>query len=91
MMPRIPREEYPQRWEKARQILKEQNLDLILAYSDDRFTYGNAYSRYFGDLQTVFEDTLVMLLPEELPVSRPVRLRSRLSVLEPAMPSTVRF
>lgn len=68
MMPRIPREEYPQRWEKVRQILKEQNLDLILAYSDDRFTYGNAYARYFGDLQTVFEDTLVMLLPDRDPV-----------------------
>ena len=68
MMPRIPREEYPQRWEKAREILKEQNLDLILAYSDDRFTYGNAYARYFGDLQTVFEDTLVMLLPDRDPV-----------------------
>lgn len=68
MMPRIPREEYPQRWEKARQILKELDLDLILAYSDDRFTYGNAYARYFGDLQTVFEDTLVMLLPDRDPV-----------------------
>ncbi len=68
MMPTIPREEYPQRWEKARQILKEMNLDLILAYSDDRFTYGNAYARYFGDLQTVFEDTLVMLLPDRDPV-----------------------
>lgn len=68
MMPRIPREEYPQRWEKARKILKEMNLDLILAYSDDRFTYGNAYARYFGDLQTVFEDTLVMLLPDRDPV-----------------------
>lgn len=68
MMPRIPREEYLQRWEKARQILKELELDLILAYSDDRFTYGNAYARYFGDLQTVFEDTLVMLLPNRDPV-----------------------
>ena len=46
------------------------DLDLILAYSDDRFTYGNAYSRYFGDLQTVFEDTLVMLLPNRDPVLR---------------------
>ena len=70
MMPRIPREEYPQRWEKARKIIKEMDLDLILAYSDDRFTYGNAYSRYFGDLQTVFEDTLVMLLPNRDPVLR---------------------
>lgn len=68
MMPRIPREEYPQRWERARKVLKDQNLDLILAYSDDRFTYGNAYARYFGDLQTVFEDTLVMLLPDRDPV-----------------------
>ena len=67
-MPRIPREEYPLRWERAKQVLKDNNLDLILAYSDDRFTYGNAYARYYGDLQTVFEDTLVMLLPDRDPV-----------------------
>ena len=68
MMPRIPREEYPVRWERAKQILKDMDLDLILAYSDDRFTYGNAHARYFGDLQTVFEDTVVMLLPDREPV-----------------------
>ena len=68
MMPRIPREEYPVRWERAKQILKDMELDLILAYSDDRFTYGNAHARYFGDLQTVFEDTVVMLLPDREPV-----------------------
>lgn len=67
-MPRIPREEYPLRWERAKQVLKDNDLDLILAYSDDRFTYGNAYARYYGDLQTVFEDTLVMLLPDRDPV-----------------------
>lgn len=67
-MPRIPREEYPLRWERARQVLKDHKLDLILAYSDDRYTYGNAYARYYGDLQTVFEDTLVMLLPDRDPV-----------------------
>ena len=68
MMPRIPREEYPVRWERAKQVLKDMDLDLILAYSDDRFTYGNAHARYFGDLQTVFEDTVVMLRPDREPV-----------------------
>ena len=67
-LPRIPREEYPQRWEKVKQVIQDHDLDLILAYSDDRFTYGNAYARYFGDLQTVFEDTLVMLLPDRDPI-----------------------
>ena len=40
---RIPREEYPKRWKSVKQVMKENNLDVILAYSDDRFTHGNAY------------------------------------------------
>lgn len=67
-LPRIPREEYPQRWSRVQTILEKQDLDLILAYSDDRATYGNAYARYFADLQTHFEDTLTVFLPGRDPI-----------------------
>lgn len=65
---RIPREEYPMRWKKVRQIMKEHNLDMILTYSDERATYGNAYARYYVDLQTHFEPALVLFLPDRDPL-----------------------
>ncbi len=67
-LPRIPREEYPQRWERVQRVLADQKLDLILAYSDDRATYGNAYARYFADFQTHFENTLTLFLPGREPM-----------------------
>ena len=66
--PKIPREEYRQRWDRANAVLHQAGVDLILAYSDDRATYGNAYARYFADFQTHFENTLVMFLPDRDPV-----------------------
>lgn len=66
-LPTIPREEYPQRWEKVQSILADSRLDLLLAYSDDRLTYGNAYARYFADLPAPFEDVLTMFLPGREP------------------------
>lgn len=65
---RIPREEYPMRWKKVRKIMKEHNLDMILTYSDERATYGNAYARYYVDLQTHFEPALVLFLPDRDPL-----------------------
>ncbi|MCI8557466.1 MAG: aminopeptidase P family protein [Lachnospiraceae bacterium] len=65
---RIPREEYPVRWEKVRKIMKEHDLDMILTYSDERATYGNAYARYYADLQTHFEPALVLFLQDRDPL-----------------------
>ena len=65
---RIPRTEYPRRWEKVQAVMRDQKLDIILAYSDDRATYGNAYARYYTDLQTHFEPVLVMFVAGREPV-----------------------
>ncbi|MEH2957058.1 Xaa-Pro peptidase family protein [Candidatus Merdisoma sp. JLR.KK006] len=65
---RIPREEYPVRWDKVRKIMKEHDLDMILTYSDERATYGNAYARYYADLQTHFEPALVLFLQDRDPL-----------------------
>lgn len=66
--PVIPREEYPLRWQKVQQVLADQNLDMILAYADDRATYGAAYGRYFADLPVHFENVLVMFARDRDPV-----------------------
>ena len=66
--PRIPRSEYPLRWQKVQDILKEQNLDIILAYADDRATYGAAYGRYFADLPVHFEDVLILFVRDKDPI-----------------------
>ena len=65
---RIPRTEYPKRWEKVQAVMRERKLDIILAYSDDRATYGNAYARYYTDFQTHFEPVLVMFVPDREPL-----------------------
>lgn len=66
--PVIPREEYPQRWQKVQKVLEEQNLDMILAYADDRATYGTAYGRYFADMPVHFENILIMFARDREPV-----------------------
>ena len=65
---KIPREEYPARWEKVQRIMKTHGLDMILTYSDERATYGNAYARYYADLQTHFETVLILFLPDRDPL-----------------------
>lgn len=66
--PVIPREEYPSRWQKVQTILKEQDLDLILAYADDRATYGTAYGRYFADIPVHFENVLILFARDREPI-----------------------
>lgn len=67
-MIRIPREEYKERWAAVRSVMKENDLDVILAYSDDRATHGNAYARYYSDLPTHFEPVIVMFVQDAAPV-----------------------
>lgn len=67
-LPRIPAEEYRQRWDKVQTVLKEQNLDLLLVYADDRHTYGAAYARYYGNLPVAFESVLLLFAPGRDPV-----------------------
>jgi len=65
---RIPREEYPMRWEKVQQVMLENDLDAIITYSDDRATYGNAYARYYADVPTHFEPIMLLFTRGNKPV-----------------------
>ena len=67
-LPKIPVAEFRERWDKVQKILKDENLDMILLYADDRFTYGNALGRYFANLPTAFEPILMLFTPGREPV-----------------------
>ena len=67
-MPKIPLDEYPKRWARVQELLSHEKLDLLLAYADDRFTYGAAYARYYGNLPVAFEPVLVLFTPGNDPV-----------------------
>lgn len=60
-LPRIPAEEYPQRWRKVQAWMASSNLDLLIAYADDRTTYGNAHSRWLTDFPVMFEPVCILL------------------------------
>ncbi len=67
-LPKIPLTEYKARWDRVQQVLADEKLDMILAYADDRFTYGAAYARYYGNLPVAFEPVLVMFTPGHDPI-----------------------
>lgn len=67
-LPRIPREEYPRRWNAVQEMMKEQNLEVLIAYADDHFTYGAAYARYYADFSVAFEPVLILFLQEGDPI-----------------------
>lgn len=67
-LPVIPAAEYRERWNKVQKILIDRNLDMILLYADDRFTYGNAYGRYFANVPTAFEPVLILFTQGKDPV-----------------------
>jgi len=66
--PRIPRAEYAQRWRAVQSLMAQQGLDLLLAYADDRATYGAAHARWLADFPVHFEPVCVLLRQEGLPI-----------------------
>jgi len=67
-LPRIPAEEYPQRWRRAQALVAEQGLDLLIAYADDRATYGAAHARWLADFPVHFEPACILLRREGNPI-----------------------
>ena len=64
----IPREEFPKRWKKVQEVMRKNQIDVLLTYSDDRATYGNAYARYYANVPTHFEPVIIMFLQENNPI-----------------------
>ncbi len=59
--PRIPDEEYPRRWAQVRALMRQHDLDLVLAYADDRAVFGPAHVRWLANVPVHFEPMLVLL------------------------------
>ena len=47
--PSIPDSEFPKRWEKVQQMMVEKGLGFLVAYADDRATFGPAHARWLAN------------------------------------------
>jgi hypothetical protein len=59
--PFIPASEYPERWRRVQAMMAQEGLDVLIAYADDRQTYGNAHARWLTDFPVMFEPVCVLL------------------------------
>lgn len=61
--PTIPASEFRQRWQAIQKMMREKELDLVLAYGDDRTVFGPAHVRWLADIPVHFEP-MCMLMPK---------------------------
>lgn len=61
MRPVIKREEFKRRQKKVQEWMEDKGIDLLIAYADDRFVYGQAYARWLLDYQPEFEPAFVLV------------------------------
>ena len=61
MKPIIEESEFKRRKKQVQNLMSDLNLDLIVAYADDRFVYGQAYARWLVNYQPQFEPALVLV------------------------------
>jgi Xaa-Pro aminopeptidase len=66
--PSIPPSEYPQRWQRVQAMMREQNLDLLVAYADDRAVFGPAHARWLANFPVHFEPVCILMPPTGLPM-----------------------
>jgi Xaa-Pro aminopeptidase len=67
-MPSIPAEEYLSRWARVQQMMEVENLDLLVAYADDRAVFGAAHARWLANFPVHFEPVCVLLFREGAPI-----------------------
>jgi Xaa-Pro aminopeptidase len=59
--PTIPASEYPERWEEVQAMMIALELDLLIAYADDRATFGPAHARWLADFPVHFEPVCILM------------------------------
>ena len=59
--PRIPGAEYPERWRRVQAMMAMQDLDVVVAYADDRAAFGPAHARWLADFPVHFEPACVLV------------------------------
>lgn len=66
--PTIPASEYPLRWRAVQAMMEQRDLDLVVAYADDRAVFGPAHARWLANLPVHFEPVCVLLSRQGDPV-----------------------
>ena len=59
--PRIEESEFQDRRKKLRFLMEENNIDVVVAYADDRATFGQQFSRYYFNYQPHFEPACIIV------------------------------
>ena len=59
--PSIPASEYPERWKKVQAMLEERGFDFLVAYADDRATFGPAHARWLANFPVHFEPVCILI------------------------------
>lgn len=60
-LPAIPVEEFPARWEALRYLMERNDLDLLVAWADDRAVFGPAHARWLANVPIHFEPACVVM------------------------------
>lgn len=66
--PGIPDSEYPERWKRVQAAMAEQELDFLVAYADDRATFGPAHARWLANFPVHFEPVCILMSRQGEPV-----------------------
>ncbi len=66
--PHIPATEYPERWRRVQAAMAARDLDFLVAYADDRASFGPAHARWLADFPVHFEPACILVPPEGEPV-----------------------
>lgn len=59
--PQIPATEYPERWRKVQAVMAAQDLDVLVAYADDRASFGPAHARWLANFPVHFEPACILM------------------------------
>ena len=59
--PHIPAAEYPERWRRVQAMMAARDLDLLVAYADDRASFGPAHARWLADFPVHFEPACILM------------------------------
>ena len=67
-LPVIPPFEFSQRWSIVQALMAARGLDILLAYADDRATFGAAHARWLANFPVHFEPVCIFMPAQGQPV-----------------------
>jgi Xaa-Pro aminopeptidase len=66
--PTIPAGEYPERWRRVQAMMAALDLDYLVAYADDRASFGPAHARWLANFPVHFEPVCLLMARQGEPV-----------------------